>query len=256
MLKEHRTGIGYSYIMKIVKKLLFALSEDLYFYLRDRVQFSKLVLSGNFDRIQRESSMVNSFSEAFEFTNLNIKSYQIESEIRGLIEFLRVANPQSYIEIGTADGGTHYLVRKLCNSIATSVAIDTDIRNKFVIDRITSTDKSHYITGSSGALNTQNQLKRVFPSQGSVDVLFIDGDHSYAGVKGDFERYQAWVRKGGYIIFHDIVEDWGQRYGRKTNKYTGGVPKFFSEIRGSYEHHTFVEDPDQDGFGIGVIVQK
>ncbi len=41
------------------------------------------------------------------------------------------------------------------------------------------------------------------------DVLLIDGDHSYEGVKSDFDIYMPFVNKGGYIIFDDYrVEDW------------------------------------------------
>jgi hypothetical protein len=38
-----------------------------------------------------------------------------------------------------------------------------------------------------------------------VDFLFIDADHSYEGIKKDFEMYSLLVRKGGIIAFHDIV---------------------------------------------------
>lgn len=41
------------------------------------------------------------------------------------------------------------------------------------------------------------------------DVLIIDGDHSYQGVKNDFDIYMPLVSKSGYIIFDDYnVEDW------------------------------------------------
>lgn len=41
------------------------------------------------------------------------------------------------------------------------------------------------------------------------DVLVIDADHSYAGVKTDFENYAPLVRVGGYIVFDDYgSEDW------------------------------------------------
>lgn len=43
-----------------------------------------------------------------------------------------------------------------------------------------------------------NDLKR-------IDFLFIDGDHTYEGVKRDFLMYSPLVRKGGIIAFHDIV---------------------------------------------------
>ncbi|MEO0196406.1 MAG: class I SAM-dependent methyltransferase [candidate division WOR-3 bacterium] len=40
-----------------------------------------------------------------------------------------------------------------------------------------------------------------------LDFLFIEGNHSYEGVKMDFEMYFPLVRKGGIIAFHDIVKD-------------------------------------------------
>ena len=41
------------------------------------------------------------------------------------------------------------------------------------------------------------------------NVLIIDGDHSYAGVKADFVNYLPVVQKGGYIIFDDYdSSDW------------------------------------------------
>jgi len=42
-----------------------------------------------------------------------------------------------------------------------------------------------------------------FASKPLHDVLIIDGDHSYAGVKADFVNYLASVKRGGYIVFDD-----------------------------------------------------
>lgn len=36
-----------------------------------------------------------------------------------------------------------------------------------------------------------------------LDVLFIDGDHSYEGVFADYERHSQSVKDGGVILFHD-----------------------------------------------------
>ena len=38
-----------------------------------------------------------------------------------------------------------------------------------------------------------------------IDLLFIDGDHSYNGVTLDFEKYFGLVNSGGYIIFDDYL---------------------------------------------------
>lgn len=38
-----------------------------------------------------------------------------------------------------------------------------------------------------------------------IDLLFIDGDHSYEGVKKDL-AWLKYVRPGGYVIFHDCYD--------------------------------------------------
>ena len=42
-------------------------------------------------------------------------------------------------------------------------------------------------------------------TQIQLDVLFIDGLHSYDGIKNDFETYTTFVKKGGYIIIDDYT---------------------------------------------------
>jgi hypothetical protein len=37
--------------------------------------------------------------------------------------------------------------------------------------------------------------------------LFIDGDHTYKGVKMDFEMYQELVKPGGFIVFDDYHDE-------------------------------------------------
>jgi predicted O-methyltransferase YrrM len=38
-----------------------------------------------------------------------------------------------------------------------------------------------------------------------VDMLYIDGDHTYDGVKGDCEAWLGNVKPGGLVVFHDYV---------------------------------------------------
>ncbi len=41
------------------------------------------------------------------------------------------------------------------------------------------------------------------PSVGDIDVLFIDGDHSYDGCTNDLENWFPKVVNGGHILLHD-----------------------------------------------------
>ena len=46
-------------------------------------------------------------------------------------------------------------------------------------------------------------------SKRRYNVLIIDGDHSYSGVKHDFDNYRHLVKRGGYIVFDDYNKpDW------------------------------------------------
>ena len=80
----------------------------------------------------------------------------------------------------------------------------------------------------------------------ALDYLLIDGDHSYPGVKCDFEMYGTTVRKSGLIAFHDIV--WG---GPPEN--VSGVPRFWRGIKSKCRHIERIKDRQQGGYGIGVL---
>ena len=38
----------------------------------------------------------------------------------------------------------------------------------------------------------------------SLDLLFIDGDHSYEGAKADWDAYKDLLHEGSTVVFHDI----------------------------------------------------
>ena len=87
-----------------------------------------------------------------------------------------------------------------------------------------------------------------------LDFLFIDGDHSYEGVKSDFAIYGGFVRTGGLIGFHDIVPDYKTRFGIGTSADSGGVPKFWQELKSQFDDtEEIVDATGQDGYGIGLL---
>jgi predicted O-methyltransferase YrrM len=93
---------------------------------------------------------------------------------------------------------------------------------------------------------TRDRVKRLFGGR-AVDLLFIDGDHSYEGVRRDFDLYSPLVRKGGMIALHDIVPG--------PTVLVGEVPRFWRELKRTHTaSHEIVEDWQQGGFGIGVIL--
>ena len=101
----------------------------------------------------------------------------------------------------------------------------------------------HLFRGNS---HTPEMLERVRKALGNqpLDALFIDGDHSYEGVKMDFETYGPLVGKGGMIAFHDIVENNNLRF---------QVHRFWNEVKQKYRHIELVNELNQKGYGIGVL---
>lgn len=54
-------------------------------------------------------------------------------------------------------------------------------------------------------------VEQVADQTTTLDLLFIDGDHSYEGVKADWEAYKHFLKPGSIIVFHD----WGWAEGVK-----------------------------------------
>jgi len=67
------------------------------------------------------------------------------------------------------------------------------------------------------------------PPPEPLELLFIDGDHSYEGAKADFDRWSAFVRPGGHVLLHDAVDTGG--YG---NHYPG-VARAVEEIGDAWD---------------------
>jgi len=66
-----------------------------------------------------------------------------------------------------------------------------------------------------------------------IDLLHIDGLHTYEAVKGDFETWQKFFNDDTVVLFHDTIS------------FKDTVGKFFSELEGhKYSFH--------DGCGLGV----
>lgn len=69
-----------------------------------------------------------------------------------------------------------------------------------------------------------------------IDFLFIDGDHTYEGVKKDFELYSKLLTENGVIVIHDTDENYENNLivsedAKKDYHKFDGPPKFIKEIQ-------------------------
>jgi hypothetical protein len=72
----------------------------------------------------------------------------------------------------------------------------------------------------------------------SIDLLHIDGLHTYDAVKHDFETWYPKVRAGGLVLLHDIEARWGDC----------GVWRFWEELQSAHQTFEF-----RHGFGLGIL---
>jgi len=187
-----------------------------------------------------------------------IRPMQVREEIIELLKLLSEIKPKVILEIGTANGGTLFLFSRVASSDATIISIDLpggefgggypDWKIPLYKAFARENQQIYLIRADSHDPKTLEQVKKILNGR-KVDFLFIDGDHTYEGVKKDFEMYSPLVRKGGIIAFHDIVS------GPEEN--VGGVPKFWQELKSKdKEFLEIVKDWNQGGYGLGVIFFK
>jgi predicted O-methyltransferase YrrM len=173
------------------------------------------------------------------------------AELEAFLERVGAERPSCVLEIGTAAGGTLYLLSRVAAGDALVVSVDVDAPY-FVraARRRLARAGQHVVSveGNSHDTATRDQVCALLGGR-PLDVLFIDGDHSYAGVKRDFDLYAPLVRSGGLIAFHDIVADDGA-----GPAVSGDVPRFWQELKATRRTEEIVADDGRAGYGIGIVV--
>jgi cephalosporin hydroxylase len=238
---------------KIAKKIL---GETLYKDLARRVISCKIRRS-----IRKMKSMNPIFTADIAVDFLmhrvarEIRPWQIYSEILGLARKQEEIRPKVVVEIGTADGGTLFLSAMLADPSATLISIDLQDgqfgggyptwKRPLYESLARENQQIILLQGDSHEPSMYDNLLKSLGGR-KVDYLFIDGDHTYEGVRMDFEMYSPLVRSGGFIAFHDIVAD-------RSEHPTHFVDRFWNEIKTGFTFHEFIHDPMQDKCGIGVI---
>jgi hypothetical protein len=111
-----------------------------------------------------------------------------------------------YCEIGCWLGASSCLM--LQRPSTKVIAIDAGpIKKAQVMENINRfnphNNEFHYIYGNSRQLWTRERLEKITDK---VDILFIDGSHSYVNCLRDFIEYQKYVRQFGFIVFDDYSD--------------------------------------------------
>jgi cephalosporin hydroxylase len=177
-----------------------------------------------------------------------VSAIQSREELLPVLEVIKAQSPSTVLEIGTANGGTLFLLTRVAAPDATIVSLDLpggDWGGGYSEKRIPLYEafalpeqRLCLLREDSHTPQALDHVKHAFSGR-TIDFLFIDGDHSYEGVRSDFEMYAPLVTPGGYIAFHDIA-------------YTDGVARLWDEVKPSFAQAREFVAPKGQAFGIGL----
>jgi cephalosporin hydroxylase len=178
-----------------------------------------------------------------------IAPIQSRNEFVSLLRTVSNPQPIRLLEIGTASGGTLFMFTRVAADNAKIASVDLpngsfgggyppkkiSLYQAFALPN----QQLKLIRADSHAPETFERVKEYFDGQ-PIDFIFIDGDHTYEGVRNDFEMYKRLIKRGGYIAFHDTV-------------YAEGVKRFWSEIKEQHETKWEFISNKNPRYGIGVL---
>lgn len=163
----------------------------------------------------------------------DLKLQQVPEEYANILIKTQMRKPQSYLEVGIGNGGSwmtfSYFNRK---TLKISHAVDNLSYYQAIGQKIQEIDYiKDYLSQDIEDVQFNNMDSKAYLSDCiyKYDVIFIDGDHSYEGVKTDYQHALPLMNDNGIMIFHDIASVGAP-----------GVVNFWKEIKTQHRHEEFI----------------
>lgn len=192
---------------------------------------------------------MNTIMQAVDNAFANIGISQDREEFVAFVKFLEGIEIKNILEIGTYKGGSLSVFSQIASgkkiSIDLTANMDYDVPARNAMLRKLDSN-IHLINADSHLESTRNIVRTILNGE-LLDVLFIDGDHSYSGVRQDLFMYSRYVKPDGYIVFHDIKDS---EFHRNQGCY---VNRLWKELQGDKRE---IVNANIDWGGIGIFKKQ
>lgn len=172
-------------------------------------------------------------------TGLKNEPAQVPEELALFIRYIRYLKLDHVLEIGAGHGGTAEVFSHLAKNL---ISIDFGEPRFDVLD-IHSRCNYRYLRGNSHYDESPAEVASILITN-QLDLLFIDGDHTYAGAKLDFLLYKGFVAHGGLIVFHDIIDS------ERHKSINCNVHILWKEVKQNYRSKEIIANEKWGGIGI------
>ena len=183
-----------------------------------------------------------------------IRPLQNPWEIGELMKRVREKQPRVIVEIGTAKGGTLFLFCQHAADDATIISLDLPFgrngggypkwKEKLYAKFAKPGQTLHLMRTNSHLDETRTRIEALLKGR-KIDVLMIDADHSYEGVKRDYDLYSPLLADDGFIAMHDVILN---RFDPEIE-----VHRFWDELKATEKTEELVHDYGQGNLGIGIV---
>jgi cephalosporin hydroxylase len=179
--------------------------------------------------------------------------HQTEADSVQAIQIVGEAKPGAFMEIGTAHGGSLFCWAQVAHPEAFLLSLDLPggrwgggYSGEQIPHFRQFLQPGQRLVGLLGDSHSPLVVQQVAEALDGrkLDVLFIDGDHTYEGAKEDFDNYSPHVRSGGLVLLHDIHDP--EVYGGDPQVQ---VHRLWQELNEQYECEA-IDGPDHPTFGV------